>query len=68
MKAQTADDILESKLWKDTMAKMRRVIAEQFAHTDPQDTLSLQKLAYQLQALMAIELDLRRTLRNHENA
>jgi hypothetical protein len=58
----TAEQILESELWRSIVRDTQQLLTRQFAAIDPADVSSLQNCAYRHQALRTIQLELERRL------
>ena len=63
MKAQTAEDILESQIWKDAVQGLRVSLHDTFERTPPIDAEELVNVSYKLHALGMVVLELERGLR-----
>jgi hypothetical protein len=63
MRAQTADDILDSPVWKDTIKRLTERIETALHNADPEDEKLLRKLAHERRAVASIVLELEREAR-----
>ncbi len=50
----TAEDILQSQVWKDTITQLRKDMDISFHNADPADLEGLQDIAYQAKALSIV--------------
>ena len=58
----TGRDIVESEVWKDTMARLEKNIFEDFKRTQPNDSDRLEMQSYRMKMLKELQIELQRNL------